>query len=259
MKICKNCRQLFDPSIQFGKHDKFADGYLCSWHQGELKPIGNTGTSGDYADVYEWSCCGKSVVGAVINGRDYPPRRSPGCQTGLHVEDDNLAIDPNLANELNALQEKLRDLEAREIFNFEQDGVFISYSHKDSSFVDKLTSQLVKDKIKFWRDEKEILIGEVIDQAISNGIQGNSLFLIVLSPSSIKSSWVQRELDEASHEANDGNKILLPVLTGGLTPNEMPARMRRFKCADFNKEFDNAYALLSRSIIKHLSRIRKNG
>ena len=203
MQICKNCRQLFDPSITPGPNDVYAGEYLCSWHVGAAELVGSAGPRDDYADIYRWSCCGKSVPGAVIAGRDYPPRRAPGCNTGPHVPDPNLSLDPQLSAQLEALRDRLREVEAREATGPDSGGVFISYSHRDSHFVDLLTERLTQDDIAYWRDDKDLLVGEVIDQAISDGIQRNALFLIVLSPASIASNWVQRELDEASHEADD--------------------------------------------------------
>lgn len=237
-------------TIQSG--DRFADDFLCSYHSGELELIGNTGPRGDYADVYRWTCCGKSQVGAVIGGRDFPPRRSPGCTKGAHIPDLSITLHAGLARELESLQQRLREIEAGEVKGAGMGGVFISYSHADSAFVDQLTTRLASDHIEYWRDEKDILVGDVVDAAISRGIQTNALFLIVLSPVSINSRWVQRELDEAAHEATEGNKLLLPILANGLDINVLPARLRRFKCADFNSEFDRPYALLARSIHVHL-------
>lgn len=252
MEICKNCRQLFDPSISPRSGDKFVDDFLCSYHPGEAEQTGNTGPRGDYADVYRWTCCGKTHVGAVIGGRDFPPRRSPGCTKGFHVPDSTIALNPELAGELDALQKRLREIEAREVTSTAAAGVFVSYSHADTVFVDELTTRFASDHIDFWRDEKDLLVGEVIDAAISRGIQMNTLFLVVLSPSSIHSSWVQRELDEAAHEATDGHKILLPILACGLELSAVPARIRRFKCADFTSGFEKPYALLTKSIHAHL-------
>lgn len=248
MRICKNCRQLFDPAVNPDSDDQFVDDFLCSYHPGQAENAGNTGPRYDYADVYEWTCCGKTHVGAVIRGRDYPPRRSPGCTKGPHVSDRELLLNPELAGELESLQERLRELEARESTSSVEGGIFISYCHADKRFVDDLTSRLANDKVLFWRDEKDLLVGEVVDAAISRGIQASALFLIVLSRSSLNSSWVNRELDEAAHEATEGRKILLPVLAAGLTIKELPPRIRRFKCADFNASFDNAYSLLLKSI-----------
>jgi len=99
--------------------------------------------------------------------------------------------------ELQALQNRLRDLEARETTGNKVIGVFVSYSHRDSEFVHLLTERFARDQIEYWRDEKDLLVGEVIDKAISDGIQRQALFLVV-SPASVSSNWVSRELDEAS-------------------------------------------------------------
>lgn len=254
MHICKNCRQLFDLSLTPGSGDQFVDDFLCSYHPGQAEQVGNTGPRGDYADVYRWTCCGKTHVGAVIRGRDYPPRRSPGCTKGLHVPDPTIALNPDLAGELFALQQRLREIEAREVTSAALGGVFVSYSHADTAFVDELTNRFALDKIDYWRDDKDLLVGEIIDAAISRGIQTSALFLVVLSPTSIDSGWVRRELDEAAHEATEGRKLLLPVLANGLRIADVPARIRRFKCADFNVEFDRPYAMLLRSINAHLGR-----
>lgn len=77
---------------------------------------------------------------------------------------------------------------------------------------------------------------------------------MVLTPSSIHSTWVSRELDEASHEEAEGRKILLPVLAGGMKGADLPPRLRRFKCADFTTCFDDAYRDLRLSVVVHLSR-----
>lgn len=185
-------------------------------------------------------------------GRDYPPRRSPGCTRGPYVKDETLLVDPNLARELEALQQRLRDIEARETRSRPTSRLFISYAHADSEFVDQLTERLDKDRIEYWRDDKDLLVGEVIDRAISQGIQTNALFLVVLTPDSIQSTWVQRELDEAAHEAAEGRKILLPVLAKGLAPAQAPARIRRFRCANLNANAEREYELLLRSIREHV-------
>jgi hypothetical protein len=254
MNICKNCRQLFDPTLNPRKSDQFADDFLCSYHPGQAVLTENTGPRFDYADVYQWNCCSKIQMGAVINGVDYPPRRSPGCTKGSHVSDDSILLNENLAGELQALQERLREIEAREATSPASGGVFISYCHADGRFVDDLTSRLALDKVTYWRDDKDLLVGEVIDAAISHGIQTNALFLVVLSPSSINSTWLRRELDEAAHEATEGRKVLLPVLANGLCVESAPARIRRFKCADFNSDFQRAYTILLSSIQGHIRR-----
>ena len=131
---------------------------------------------------------------------------------------------------------------------------FISYAHFDNAFVDRLVRRLETDGVTIWRDETHILVGDDIDRAISRGIQENKLFLIVLTPNSVKSDWVAREFDEASHDAISGNKVLLPVLASGLSPNDLPARIRRKKSVVFEADFERPYAVLLESIKEHTRR-----
>ena len=131
---------------------------------------------------------------------------------------------------------------------------FISYSHTDVEFVDRLVFQLEEDGITIWRDSTHILVGDDIDQAISEGIQENELFLIVLTPSSVKSDWVTREFDEASHEAISGRKVLLPILACGLRTQDLPPRIRRRKSVVFGDNFERSYSILLESIKKHARR-----
>ena len=257
--ICRNCRSLFEPpeeNTPFG--DVYPDTWLCSWHPGSAEIVGNGGARNSYVDYFRWSCCGGGASGAVIGGRDYPARRSPGCTKGHHVEDVDLILNSSLQDELLALQQRLREAEAMETVQNSESRIFISYSHSDAKFVDVLAQRFDTDSIGYWRDEKDILIGDVIDKAISAGIQRNALFLMVLSPQSLRSKWVERELDEAAHEAIDGGKVLLPVLSGGLTQESVPARVRRIKCANFNEDFETTYAVLRRSIQAHLARSPKS-
>ena len=163
------------------------------------------------------------------------------------------------ASRLQKQEAQLREQADRllELAEFEQQskitgGIFISYSHDDKDFVDILASRLDKDEIKYWRDEKNLFIGDILDKAISQGIQESLLFLIVLTPTSISSRWVGRELDEAAHAEVEGRKIVLPVIANGLTAEQVPARLRNKVYLDLNKSFEDGYAKLTRSIRHHL-------
>lgn len=261
MAICKNCRMLFEPRIT---PTRFGAPLLCSWHPGELQDAGNTGPAGDYADMFIWSCCGAHVIGPIVeeivNGRpthtDRKPPRSPGCHQGPHVPDEGLALADELSDVFESIKMRLDVIEKLERSGVDGEGIFISYSHRDKGFVDRLTARFAVDRIKFWRDEKDIIVGDVIDKAISDGIQNYCLFLTVLTPSSIISKWVERELDEAVHEVTEKGKIILPIIANGLRTDDIPRRIRRFKCADFNADFDSAYDNLLRSVRAHIERNR---
>jgi len=50
--------------------------------------------------------------------------------------------------------------------------VFISYSHSDSEFADRLARQLVAHKTNVWLDKWELNIGDSLIERIQGAIQG---------------------------------------------------------------------------------------
>ena len=47
--------------------------------------------------------------------------------------------------------------------------VFISYSHSDADFVDRLAAQLVLNKARVWIDRRELTVGDSILDTCHNG------------------------------------------------------------------------------------------
>lgn len=163
-----------------------------------------------------------------------------------------------LQSEIQELQKRLHELEAFEKRSSQDGGVFISYSHADKDVVSELVKEFETDKINYWLDDKDLFVGQVIDKAISDGIQKSWIFITVLSPSSVNSRWVEREFDEASHEEVEGRKIILPVVCNNLPADKVPARVRRKLYVDLSKDFASGYQKLKKSIIHYLEEYKKN-
>lgn len=151
-----------------------------------------------------------------------------------------------------AIEEIKNRLKEFETLIKKEGGVFISYSHADKEIVSTLVAHFEQDSINYWLDDKDLLVGEVIDKAISEGIQRSRLFIIVLSPSSIKSNWVEREFDEASYEEIEGRKIILPVTVSGLKVNKLPPRIRRKLFVNLGEDFESGYIKLRKSILTYM-------
>jgi uncharacterized protein YjbI with pentapeptide repeats len=105
----------------------------------------------------------------------------------------------------------------REIFQLRTKGplfigrVFISYSHADSRFVDKLEEALCNEGTTVWRDVHDLVAGP-LERQVFDAIRFNDVVLLVLSESSVKSDWVEAELEKAlQREKKEGRDILLPV------------------------------------------------
>ena len=71
--------------------------------------------------------------------------------------------------------------------------VFISYSRKDLTFVEQLASDLKKSGLDVWYDVSGIAGGDRWRSEIENALRNSQYVLVVLSPDSINSEWVERE------------------------------------------------------------------
>ena len=115
--------------------------------------------------------------------------------------------------------------------------LFISYSHKDQGFVQKLAADLRYLGADLWIDFAEIKVGDSLIERIRQGIDGSEFVAVVLSQHSIDSNWVQREMDVAMNQEIIGKRIrVLPIL---LDDVELPGFLLGKYYADFRG--DNQY------------------
>ncbi|MCK4873178.1 MAG: toll/interleukin-1 receptor domain-containing protein [Phycisphaerales bacterium] len=92
-------------------------------------------------------------------------------------------------------------------------GVFISYSSKDKDFATRLKADLVAGGHRAWIDSDEIMVGDSIPRKIEKGLADADFVVLVLSPNSVRSKWVEREWQSRfSEEVQTGQPIILPVL-----------------------------------------------
>ncbi len=58
--------------------------------------------------------------------------------------------------------------------------IFISHSYQDKKFVNLLTSRLRDDGIQVWTDEKELAVGDNIEEKVTDAIKKTDYFIVVL-------------------------------------------------------------------------------
>ena len=83
--------------------------------------------------------------------------------------------------------------------------VFISYSRRDLAFVEKLAADLKEAGLDVWYDLSGLEVGSRFQREIVSALQVSQYVIVVLSPDSIVSEWVEREYLYAS---NLGKEIL---------------------------------------------------
>ncbi|MGZ5446338.1 MAG: toll/interleukin-1 receptor domain-containing protein [Thermoanaerobaculia bacterium] len=72
--------------------------------------------------------------------------------------------------------------------------VFISYSHSDAEFVDRLAAELIKNRKHVWIDRYEFRAGDSLVDRIQEAITTAGAMLVVLSKASVASEWCKKEL-----------------------------------------------------------------
>jgi len=93
--------------------------------------------------------------------------------------------------------------------------VFISYSRKDLSFVERLASDLKRAGLDVWYDMSGIGGGSRWRAEIESALKNSQFVIVVLSPDSISSEWVEREF----LFANNLKRKIIPLM---YRPCELP-------------------------------------
>ncbi len=133
-----------------------------------------------------------------------------------------------------------------------QPSIFLSHSSADNTFAKRLGTALAQNGVRVWIDEAEIRVGDGLLQKITEGITGMEYLGVILSPKSVKSRWVQKELHIAMIEEIEDRRIkVLPIYYRGCT---IPAFLRDKVYADFRNP-----RLFQHSLVKLLDRLLPKG
>lgn len=91
--------------------------------------------------------------------------------------------------------------------------VFLSHNENDKPFARRLGADLESHGIKVWIDEAEIKIGDSLIEKISDGLREIDYVAVILSLNSVKSKWVQEEINIAMYRQISNKTIkILPIL-----------------------------------------------
>lgn len=103
--------------------------------------------------------------------------------------------------------------------------VFVSHHH--SAAEDVFTARLVADLkaagADVWVDTGQISSGNFV-RKINEGMAGRQWLVLVMTPESLKSRWVQEEVDAALHQVHGGRMLgVIPVVAQACSERDVPA------------------------------------
>ena len=126
--------------------------------------------------------------------------------------------------------------------------VFLCHASVDKPFVEELARDLRSTGIDFWLDKWEIKVGNSIVEKIQDALEAQDFLIVVLSPESVSSTWVKKELTAALvRELEDRQVVILPVL---FRETQIPSPLRDKLYADFTVNYTTGMETL----LKRLSR-----
>ncbi|MBV8347921.1 MAG: toll/interleukin-1 receptor domain-containing protein [Mycolicibacterium sp.] len=92
---------------------------------------------------------------------------------------------------------------------------FISYSHADKPLAEALSAGLTGAGYQVWIDSGELRIGDSLVAAVSGAIDRVDFLIALVSSTSVKSNWCQKEISLAMTD-----EIARKGVTVDLTPVE---------------------------------------
>jgi tetratricopeptide (TPR) repeat protein len=90
--------------------------------------------------------------------------------------------------------------------------VFISHSSEDDGFVRELRESLAYHDQDAWIDSRELVGGDALAPEIRAAIEEASAFAVVISPDSLESVWVEKELQHALDVQKQRGRDQYPVI-----------------------------------------------
>lgn len=124
--------------------------------------------------------------------------------------------------------------------------IFISHSSIDKQIARRLTAELTRIGVRAWLDEREIKVGDDIIENIESGIRESDYLALVLTPKSVRSTWVTEELNAFRiRQYSEKTGRVLPLL---FEDCEIPPMLRSKKYADFRSSFSQGFQELLRAI-----------
>lgn len=122
--------------------------------------------------------------------------------------------------------------------------IFLSYSRKDARTMRRLHADLTAAGFTIWTDDDLTPGTPSWMTAVESAIQSAGCIVVILTPDSKKSTWVERELARASAHGVP----IFPLLARGDERSAVPLLLSNHQWADIRKERD--YRMSVRKLIR---------
>ena len=164
---------------------------------------------------------GDAVIGQTTFGNN-DLSATGGLRTVRHLGPSTIGIDTLFKSEGKIPEEFLREAGVPDDFitfipsfigqAIQFHSCFISYSHQDEEFSQRLHSRMRGDNLRVWYAPEDMKGGRKLHEEIFRAIQIHDKLLLVLSENSMKSEWVITEIRRARKvELEENRRKLFPI------------------------------------------------
>lgn len=133
--------------------------------------------------------------------------------------------------------------------------VFISHSHSDAPLAATISKGLQDKGFEVWDPDLNLLPGDNWAAEIARALEESQAMVVLLTPNSVSSSNVKREIEFALGSKNYRNR-LIPVVIGGrdrISTQEIPWIMRKLRLFELDDpgHRDSQIELIANQIRSH--------
>lgn len=193
----------------------------------------------------------------ILSKGKFPEAFLRGCGLSDWEIEQNKLYNPDLDNdEITQIQCKVYDLRVHQAIQISP--LFISYSHADNTFVDKIETYLNKKGIRFWWDVHDMKSGRM-EKQIDHAVRQYPTVLLILSEHSLKSNWVEQGVRTARELEREMEwDVLRPVALdeswkNSLWPKRVMEQVMEYNILDFSVwEDDTKFDKIFRKLIDGL-------
>jgi hypothetical protein len=123
--------------------------------------------------------------------------------------------------------------------------VFLSHSDLNREFAGSLSEMMRRHGVPVWYSQTNILGAQQWHDEIGAALQRCDWFVVVLSPLSVESMWVKRELLYALSHDRFENKIV-PIMYQPCDYERLSWTLSEFQMVDFTRTLEEGYIALFR-------------
>jgi hypothetical protein len=124
--------------------------------------------------------------------------------------------------------------------------VFLSYSHKDNYYRERVQKALEQHGLSVWVDDRGIPPGVDWQEAIQDAIDSACCVVVILSPDAKNSRYINRELSYA----DDRGKRIFPILARGKPGSSVPFAVSGIQFVSIAKVSQAKFELVMESLAR---------